>query len=151
MSDDRPRVRIFTDGACSPNPGKGGWGVVLESVGSGAKKELSGAEAATTNNRMELMAAVMGLKALKRPCDVELVTDSQYLANAFKQGWLKNWKKNGWKTKTKEPVKNVDLWTELDRLASEHAVTWTWVLGHNGHPENERADRLAVAARESLR
>jgi ribonuclease HI len=147
-----PYVEIFTDGACSPNPGIGGWAAILVSPGHGNfTKELSGAEARTTNNRMELMGAIQGLNALKRPCRVKLVTDSQYLSEAFSAGWLENWKRKGWRTSSRQPVQNEDLWRELDRLAHVHQISWEWVRGHNAHVENERADQLAVEAREALR
>jgi ribonuclease HI len=141
-------VEIFTDGACSGNPGPGGWGAVLR-YGE-AEKELSGGEAATTNNRMELTAAIAALEALKRPCRVKLYTDSQYLRDGITKR-LPNWKARGWKTAAKEPVKNVDLWQRLEAAASQHAVEWHWVRGHAGHPENERADALARAAIVALR
>ena len=145
-------VEIYSDGACSPNPGLGGWGVVLLCrAKDGYRRELSGGEAGTTNNRMELTAAIEGLRALKQPCRVKLTTDSKYLSQAFRAGWLKSWKRNGWRTANKKAVKNEDLWRELDRLTNVHQVEWKWVKGHSSHPENERADRLAVAAREELR
>ncbi len=135
------KVEIFTDGACSGNPGAGGWGALLRY--GGAEKELSGGEAETTNNRMELTAVIESLKALKRICDLTIYTDSRYVMDGVTQ-WLQNWKKNNWKTSNKKsPVKNVDLWQELDRLLSNHRVEWVWVKGHNGHPENERVDKLA--------
>ena len=115
------------------------------------RKEVSGAERDTTNNRMELMGAIGGLRALKRPCRVKLTTDSKYLCKAFTAGWIKNWQKNGWKTSAKAPVKNADLWRELIKLTSAHEVEWAWVKGHSNHPENDAADALAVAAREALR
>ncbi len=147
----RPFVEIYTDGACSPNPGVGGWGVVLISwAHDGARKELSGGEYDTTNNRMELMAAIEGLRALKRPCRVRISTDSQYVQQAFTAGWLRRWKLNGWKTRAGGAVANIDLWQELDRLTGRHEVEWSWVRGHDGHPENERADALAVEARTRL-
>lgn len=133
-------VHLFTDGACKGNPGPGGWGVLLR-YGE-HEKELWGGEAHTTNNRMELMAAIEGLKALKRPCAVVLTTDSQYV----KQGiniWLAGWKRNGWRTADKKPVKNQDLWQQLDEQCQRHQVEWRWVKGHAGHAENERADILA--------
>jgi ribonuclease HI len=139
----RPGVEIFTDGACSGNPGPGGWGVVLRS--GDYERELSGGEAATTNNRMELLAAISGLEALKRPCRVKLYTDSQYLRDGITQ-WLPAWKRRGWRTADKKPVKNLDLWQHLEAAASRHEVEWHWVRGHAGHPENERADALARAA-----
>jgi len=133
-------VVAYIDGACSGNPGPGGWGVLLES--GTRRKELHGGEMATTNNRMELMAAIQALGALKRKAPITLVTDSTYLKNGIEQ-WLLKWKANGWRTSSKKPVKNQDLWRQLDALASNHATTWQWVKGHSGHPGNERADELA--------
>ena len=134
------RVEIFTDGACSGNPGPGGWGAVLR---SGAhEKEISGGEAATTNNRMELMAAIKALEALKGPSAVTLYTDSRYVMDGLTK-WLPRWKANGWKTTDKKPVKNVELWRALDEAVQRHDVAWRWVRGHDGHVENERADALA--------
>ena len=133
-------VEIYTDGACSGNPGPGGWGAVLRF--NGAEKELKGGEALTTNNRMELMAAIRALEALKKPCIVELHTDSKYVQNGISD-WIRGWKLRGWKTADKKPVKNEDLWRRLDAAALRHDVTWDWVRGHAGHPENERADALA--------
>ncbi len=141
----KKHVEIFTDGACSGNPGPGGWGAVLR-YGQ-HEKELSGAEARTTNNRMELMAAIAALEALKEPCEVELTTDSVYLRDGITK-WIHNWKRNDWKTSGKKPVKNADLWRRLDEAAARHDVTWHWVKGHDGHAENERADALA---REAIR
>lgn len=141
-------VEIFTDGACSGNPGPGGWGAVLRS--GGAQKELHGGEAATTNNRMELLAVIRALQALKVASRVQLYTDSQYVQKGISE-WIHNWKRRGWKTASKEPVKNEDLWRELDALASGHEVSWHWVRGHAGHPENERADELARLGIASLR
>jgi len=138
-----PDVEIFTDGACSGNPGPGGWGVILRA--RGAEKELSGSEPLTTNNRMELMAAIAALEALKRPCQVKLYTDSQYLRDGITQ-WLPAWKARGWRTSGKTPVKNLDLWQRLEAAAAPHDIEWHWVRGHAGHPENERADALARAA-----
>lgn len=135
-------VEVFTDGACSGNPGPGGWGVVLR-FGS-AEKELSGGEANTTNNRMELTAAIMGLSALKEPCCVRLVTDSKYVADAITKGWAVSWRENGWRKADKKPALNSDLWERLLELLEVHEVTIDWVKGHAGHPENERCDRLAV-------
>ena len=134
------RVEIFTDGACSGNPGPGGWGAVLRY--NGTDKELRGGEPATTNNRMELMAAIRALEALKRPMPVTLTTDSQYVKNGMTQ-WLAGWKARGWKTADKKPVKNVDLWQRLEAALAPHDVRWQWVKGHAGHPDNERADALA--------
>ncbi len=143
-----PEVEIFTDGACSGNPGPGGWGAILR-YGE-REKELSGGEAATTNNRMELMAAIAGLQALTRPCRVALYTDSQYLRDGITK-WLPAWKARGWRTADKKPVKNVDLWQALEAAAAPHEIAWHWVRGHTGHPENERADALARAAIATLR
>jgi ribonuclease HI len=136
-------VEIWTDGACRGNPGPGGWGAVLRY--NGHEKELAGGEAETTNNRMELMAAIRALESLKRPCRVHLTTDSNYVRHGITD-WLPRWRRNGWRTASRKPVKNVDLWQRLDRAAARHDVRWTWVRGHSGHPENERADRLATAA-----
>lgn len=133
-------VEIFTDGACRGNPGPGGWGAVLR-YGE-QEKELCGGEAQTTNNRMELTAAIRALESLKRPCSVQLTTDSSYVRNGITE-WLPNWKKRGWKTAAKKPVKNADLWQRLDQAVQAHQVSWYWVKGHSGHPENERADMLA--------
>jgi ribonuclease HI len=135
-----PGVTIFTDGACSGNPGPGGWGAVL--LYGGKEKEICGGEADTTNNRMELMAAIQALEALNKPCRVELHTDSQYVRNGITQ-WLASWKARGWKTADKKPVKNEDLWKRLDQARLRHEVDWRWVKGHAGHPLNERADGLA--------
>lgn len=140
-------VEIFTDGACSGNPGPGGWGTILRSKGK--EKELSGAEKNTTNNQMELMAVIAGLEALKRPCHVTITTDSQYVMKGMTE-WLEGWKARNWKTAARKPVKNVELWQRLDKAITPHDVKWQWVRGHNGHPENERADQLAVQAREQL-
>ena len=137
---DGTRVIIHTDGACSGNPGPGGWGAILEF--RGVEKELYGGEPETTNNRMELTAAIEALAALKRPSDVELHTDSKYLRDGITQ-WIHNWKRNGWKTAAKKPVKNADLWQRLDELLAGHKIDWHWVKGHAGHDLNERADELA--------
>ena len=136
----RRRVAIWTDGACSGNPGPGGWGAIL--VYGHSKKELSGGEQLTTNNRMELMAAIMALEARTRPCATELHTDSQYLRGGVTQ-WIHGWKRNGWRTADKKPVKNEDLWRRLDNAASRHTIDWRWIKGHAGHEMNERADELA--------
>jgi ribonuclease HI len=136
-------VELFTDGACSGNPGPGGWGAVLRY--NGHEKELSGGERDTTNNRMELTAAIMGLKALKEPCDVRLVTDSKYVADGITKGWAESWRKNNWRKADKKPALNSDLWEQLLELIKKHNVTIEWVKGHAGHPENERCDQLAVA------
>ncbi|MFM7345180.1 MAG: ribonuclease HI [Tagaea sp.] len=141
-------VELFTDGACSGNPGPGGWGAILRWRGS--EKELSGGDAATTNNRMELMAAIEGLRALKRPAQVRVWTDSVYVRDGITK-WIHGWKRSGWKTADKKPVKNVDLWQALLAAAEPHAVEWRWIKGHAGHPENERADALARGAVASVR
>ena len=137
------RTTIYTDGACLGNPGPGGWAALL--VGDDGRREISGYEPATTNNRMELRAAVEALRALEEPSHVDLHTDSQYLRNGMSE-WLARWKRNGWRTADRKPVKNVDLWQELDGLAARHDVHWHWVRGHAGHPENERCDALANEA-----
>ncbi|MGZ0189341.1 MAG: ribonuclease HI [Alphaproteobacteria bacterium] len=136
-------VEIFTDGACSGNPGPGGWGAILRC--GDADKELSGGEEQTTNNRMELMAAIAALEALKRPSTVVLTTDSTYVRDGIAK-WINNWKKNGWKTAAKKPVKNEDLWRRLDAARTPHDVDWRWIKGHTGHAENERCDELARMA-----
>lgn len=133
-------ITIYTDGACSGNPGPGGWGAILKY--NGHLKELNGGEADTTNNRMELMAAISALQSLKEPCQVDLFTDSVYVRDGISK-WIEGWKRNGWKTAAKAPVKNAELWQELDAARKSHQVTWHWVKGHAGHPENERADELA--------
>ncbi len=134
------RVTAYTDGACSGNPGPGGWGAIL--LFGAHRKELCGGESPTTNNRMELLAAIMALEALSRPCDIDLHTDSQYLRNGVMQ-WIHGWKRNGWKTASKQPVKNEDLWKRLDAAQARHNIEWHWVKGHAGHELNERADELA--------
>ena len=134
------KVEIYADGACKGNPGTGGWGALM--VADGAKKEIYGGELNTTNNRMELKAVIEALTALKRPCQVVMYTDSQYVQKGISE-WIHGWKRRGWKTANKEPVKNEDLWRELDRLAAQHRIEWIWVKGHAGHEENERADALA--------
>lgn len=138
-------VELYTDGACSGNPGPGGWGVILR--WNGLEKELSGGEAHTTNNRMELLGAITGLEALNQPCTVEFYTDSQYITRALTEGWLENWKKRGWKKADKSPVLNVDLWQRLDACLCRHEVRVHWVKGHADNPFNNRCDALAVAAR----
>ena len=138
MTDSK--VIVHTDGACSGNPGPGGWGVILDY--NGTRKELSGGEANTTNNRMELMGAISALEALKRACEVEMHVDSNYVKDGITK-WIHGWKKNGWKTADKKPVKNAELWQRLDAALKAHKVSWHWVKGHAGHDENERADELA--------
>ena len=145
---ESPKVEIFTDGACSGNPGPGGWGTILR-MGD-KERELSGGDRATTNNRMELMAAIQGLEALKRPCHVRLFTDSVYVKDGVTK-WIHGWKKKAWKTADNKPVKNVDLWQRLELAAKPHKVEWHWVRGHDGHPENERADALARQALQAAR
>ena len=133
-------VEIFTDGACRGNPGPGGWGVLLRN--GGHEKQLYGGEVDTTNNRMELMAAIMALEALNRPCKIDLTTDSQYVRKGITE-WIINWKKRGWKNSARKPVKNIDLWQRLDAAAAKHEIEWHWVKGHSGHDENELVDELA--------
>lgn len=140
-------VEIFTDGACKGNPGPGGWGVVLRA--GDRERELSGGEAHTTNNRMELLAAIRGLEALKRPSDVRLTTDSTYVRDGITK-WIHGWQKNGWRTAARKPVKNAELWQELLEAAAPHRIEWHWVKAHDGHPENERADRLASDAADAV-
>jgi len=140
MAAAKPPVEAFTDGACSGNPGPGGWGVLLRS--GRHEKELCGGEAETTNQRMELRAAIEALRALKKPSHITIYSDSKYVVQGISE-WIHNWKKNGWKNASKKPVANDDLWQALDKLASRHQVRWQWVKGHAGHPENERADELA--------
>jgi len=144
----KPHVIIHTDGACSGNPGPGGWGAILES--GPHRKELSGSEAESTNNRMELMAAIAALEALKGPSRVDLWTDSNYLRDGIMK-WIHGWRRNGWKTADKKPVKNVELWQRLDEAVKRHTIEWHWLKGHAGHPENERADELAREAIKALR
>lgn len=142
-----PDLVAYTDGACSGNPGPGGWGVLLRALRDGEivkERELSGGEAETTNNRMELMAAIRVLEVLERPSAITIVTDSAYVKNGV-TGWIHGWKRNGWRTANKKPVKNVELWQRLDDAQARHTVTWEWVKGHAGHAENERADELARA------
>jgi ribonuclease HI len=141
-------VEIWTDGACSGNPGPGGWGALLRY--GDKEKELYGGQANTTNNQMELMAAIEALNALKKPCTVELTTDSQYVKGGM-TGWIFGWKKNGWKTANKKPVKNVELWQALDEAVSRHQVNWHWIKGHAGHAENEKADELARLGMEAYK
>ena len=148
MSGGQQVVQLFTDGACLGNPGPGGWGALLR-LGD-REKELSGGEAQTTNNRMELMAAIAGLEALTRPCRVELTTDSQYVKRGVEE-WMARWRANGWRTSDKQPVKNRDLWERLSAAVASHEVRWHWVKGHNGHDENERVDELARQAALAVR
>ena len=145
---DAPDVELFTDGACSGNPGPGGWAAILR-MGE-RERELSGGEPATTNNRMELMGVISGLEALKRPCTVTVNTDSKYVLDGASK-WIHGWKKNGWRTADKKPVKNVELWQRLDAAQKPHKLRWVWVKGHSGHVENERADELARLEVEKLR
>jgi ribonuclease HI len=147
MSASMLELYAYTDGACSGNPGPGGWGVLMRATEGGEivkERALSGGEAQTTNNRMELLAAIHALEALSKPSSITIVTDSAYVKNGI-TGWMHGWKRNGWKTAAKKPVKNVDLWQRLDEAQARHQVTWQWVKGHAGHPENERADELARA------
>lgn len=137
------RVELYTDGACRGNPGPGGWGAIL--VYHGKEKELSGGEASTTNNRMELMAAIAGMSALREPCEIVLTSDSKYLVDAINKGWLASWKRNGWRKADKSAVLNVELWQKIDALLEIHDVSFVWVHGHTGHPYNERCDALATA------
>jgi ribonuclease HI len=139
---DKPQVVAYTDGACSGNPGPGGWGVIL--IYGEHRKELNGGERATTNNRMELMAAISALEAMKKPARVDIHTDSEYVQKGI-SSWIKGWKRNGWRTSAKQPVKNADLWQRLDAAQARHDVRWHWLRGHAGHTENERADELARA------
>ena len=148
MSDGSDLVQVFTDGACSGNPGPGGWGAILR-LGA-AERELSGGEPDTTNNRMEMMAVIAGLEALTRPAAVEVVTDSRYVVDGM-TSWILGWRKRGWKTADGKPVKNIDLWQRLSAAAEPHKIRWTWVRGHQGHVENERCDALARAAIQSAR
>ncbi len=149
MADSLPKVEIFTDGACSGNPGPGGYGVVLRF--NGREKELMGGAADTTNNRMELTAAIEGLAALKRPCQVTLYSDSKYLIDSIEKKWVYNWQRKGWVRAKNEPVPNTDLWKRLLELLDRHQVAFCWVKGHAGHPENERCDQMAVAQTEKYR
>ncbi|QOJ01540.1 MAG: ribonuclease HI [Phycisphaeraceae bacterium] len=146
----RPSVHLFTDGACAGNPGPGGWAYILRHPASHHSREDSGAEPDTTNNRMELRAVIEGLAALTRPSEVRLTSDSKYVLDGLKT-WLPNWKKKGWKTASRQPVKNQDLWLRLDELIARHHVSFHWIKGHAGHAENERCDQLAVEAIEALR
>ena len=141
-------VDIYTDGACRGNPGKGGWGAIL--VYGGVEKEMSGGEAQTTNNRMELLAAISAMEALREPCDITLTSDSKYLTDAINKGWLEGWKKRGWVKADRKPVLNVELWQRIDKLLSIHTVRFVWVQGHAGHEYNERCDLLATSFADSL-
>ena len=143
------KVNIYTDGACSGNPGPGGWGAVL--VYRGIEKEMSGGEASTTNNRMELTAVIRALSALKEPCEVELCSDSKYVLDALTKGWAVSWRRNGWRKADKKPALNSDLWEQLLELVEMHEMTYVWVKGHEGHPYNERCDTMAVAAAEKYK
>ena len=136
------KIEMFTDGACSGNPGPGGWGTILRY--KGAEKELSGGEHETTNNRMEMTAVISGLKALNEPCEVDIFTDSKYVCDSVQKGWVYSWKKNNWRKADKKPALNVDLWEEMLLLLEKHKVTFHWLKGHDGHPENERCDTMAV-------
>jgi ribonuclease HI len=147
MYDVSVETEIFTDGACRGNPGPGGWGALLRH--NGHEKSLYGAEALTTNNRMELMAAIQALESLTRPCRIRLTTDSKYVQQGIIE-WMANWKRRGWKTAARKPVKNVDLWQRLDKAAERHDIEWAWVKGHSGHRENELADELANKAIDEL-
>ncbi len=149
MPDPRKHVTAYTDGSCETRSGDGGWAYLL--VYNGARKQASGYEAGTTNNRMELTAAVRALEALRQPCQVTLVTDSQYLKKAFTDGWLDAWQRNGWRTASRAAVKNQDLWRSLLDLTARHQVSWSWTRGHAGHAENEEVDRLALQARKQRR
>ena len=142
-------VEIFTDGACSGNPGPGGWGAILRY--GGREKELSGGEESTTNNKMELTAVIKALSALKEPCKVNLTTDSKYVCDGMTLGWARSWRNNGWRKADKKPAQNVELWEKLLELDDYHEITFNWVRGHNGHKENERCDKLAVAFYQNLR
>lgn len=144
MKTSKPEVTIYTDGGCAPNPGPGGWGALI--IFGEHEKEIFGGAAASTNNQMELTAAISALSALTKPCNVTLYTDSQYLRKGITE-WMRDWKRRGWKTASNEPVKNRDLWEKLDALAGQHDIVWKWVKGHAGHEQNERVDRLAALGR----
>ena len=147
---EKPAVELYTDGACSGNPGPGGWAYILKDRRSGTAREHSGGEPSTTNNRMELMSVIEGLVALRKPSRVELYSDSQYVCKGLAE-WLDQWKAKGWKRGRNDPVMNVELWKQLDELRDRHQIKYHWVRGHNNHPENERCDRLAVAAIEKFK
>lgn len=149
MSNELKQIELFADGACSGNPGPGGWGTILRF--GDKEKELSGGSADTTNNRMEITAVLEGLKALKYPCHVTITTDSQYVYNSITKGWAEGWRKNGWIKKDKKPALNADLWEELLNEIAKHEVNFVWIKGHNGHSENERCDALAVAMSEKYK
>lgn len=149
MANELKKIELFADGACSGNPGPGGWGTILRF--NGKEKELSGGSADTTNNRMEITAVLEGLKALKYPCSVTVTTDSQYVYNSITKGWAEGWRKNGWVKKDKKPALNADLWEELLNEIAKHEVNFVWIKGHNGHSENERCDALAVAMSEKFK
>ncbi len=149
MSDERPHVELYTDGACSGNPGPGGWAYLIKGPDAARVVERSGAEPSTTNNRMELISVIQGLQALDRPSRVNLYSDSQYVINGLRE-WLDQWKAKGWRRGRNAEVKNLELWKQLDGLRQRHEVTYHWIRGHNEHPENERCDRLAVAALQEL-
>lgn len=144
MTQKKPVIKIYTDGACSGNPGPGGWGAIL--IWNGKQKELSGGEKNTTNNRMEMMAVIKALNALKKPCHVKIFSDSALIINAFQKNWITNWIKRGWKKADKKPVENADLWQQMLKAMNPHSIEWIKVKGHSGDPLNERADRLAVEA-----
>jgi ribonuclease HI len=147
--NELPEVEIYTDGACRGNPGPGGWGAILR-TSNGKEREISGGEAPSTNNRMELMAAIAALEALKRPCRVQLYTDSIYVRDGITK-WIHGWRRNGWRTSDKKPVKNAELWQQLLDAAEPHRIEWKWVKGHSGHPENDRVDALACAEADKRR
>jgi len=151
--ENKTFVEIYTDGACSGNPGKGGYGTIIkyvDSKGQNHEKEISEGFLNTTNNQMELLAAIVGLEALTKPCKVDLYSDSKYLTEAFNKDWISNWEQKGWKTASKKPVKNIDLWKRLLKAMEIHSVNYIWVKGHNGHPYNERCDKLATAFADSF-
>lgn len=150
MTQQQLHVELYTDGACSGNPGPGGWAYILKHPASGAVREDSGGEASTTNNRMELLSVIRGLESLDRPCRVDLYSDSQYVVNGLNE-WLDGWKAKNWRNSKREPVKNMELWQQLDELRRVHTIISHWIKGHNEHPENERCDKLAVAACERVK
>lgn len=150
MTQQQLHVELYTDGACSGNPGPGGWAYILKHPASGAVREESGGESSTTNNRMELLSVIRGLESLDRPCRVDLFSDSQYVVNGLNE-WLEGWKAKNWRNSKREPVKNMELWQQLDELRKVHTIISHWIKGHNEHPENERCDQLAVAACERVK